>query len=68
MAVTKEELESAINWFEHNDIKVRKVDFNKNVEYNLAIETDDSNKYLLELSQEEIAYRAELWDTEDDNL
>lgn len=66
MTITEEELEQAIKWYEHNDIKVQKVDFTPSIEYNLAVLTEDSNQYLLELSQYEISYRAELWREQDD--
>lgn len=59
--LTEQELEQAIAWYTHNDIEVEKVDFNQDIEFNLAVVTQDSNNYYLELSQSEISYRAELW-------
>ena len=63
---SQEQLDNAIAWYTHNDIDVSQVDFSPGVEFNLAVITADGNAYALELSQSEIAYRAELWEEQNE--
>lgn len=58
--LTQEDIEDALEWYESNDLNVIKVDFQTNKLGRLAFVTEEEG-FNLELSEEEIEYRAELW-------
>jgi len=57
--IEKETLEDAKKWFQNFDIDTEIKENNGNL--SLFLITDDENAFALELSKEEIEYRAELW-------